>query len=194
VQKKKGKQTMKKLMILAAVVVASVAANAAAINWNSGTIALPSGTQAGKNEVTAYLFNVDLATYNVYAAYTDAAKLSNDIYDAYKGSLASADGTKASSAKGVAKVTDGADYGVGTYYAVLLYTATENEKDYWMGNFGQIAVEATMDVTSGAMALTLGGIDGATATSWQTAAVPEPTSGLLMLLGIAGLALRRRRA
>ncbi len=30
--------------------------------------------------------------------------------------------------------------------------------------------------------------------SWAAAPVPEPTSGLLMLLGVAGLALRRRRA
>ena len=29
---------------------------------------------------------------------------------------------------------------------------------------------------------------------FNTAVVPEPTSGLLMLLGFAGLALRRRRA
>ena len=30
--------------------------------------------------------------------------------------------------------------------------------------------------------------------SWATSPVPEPTSGLLMLLGVAGLALRRKRA
>ena len=30
--------------------------------------------------------------------------------------------------------------------------------------------------------------------SWTAVAVPEPTSGLLMLVGLAGLALRRRRA
>ena len=30
--------------------------------------------------------------------------------------------------------------------------------------------------------------------TWYAVAVPEPTSGLLMLLGMAGLALRRKRA
>ena len=29
---------------------------------------------------------------------------------------------------------------------------------------------------------------------WTSTSVPEPTSGLLMLLGMAGLALRRKRA
>ena len=183
---------MKKLMILAAAIVATVAANAAAVNWNSGTIAMPGGTQAGKGDVTAYLFNVTESIYNTYAAYTDAAKLSTDIYAAYKDSLGSADGTKASTAKGVAKVSDGADYGVGTYYAIVLYTATEGGKDYFMGNYATAVVEATMDVTVNDLALKMGGTGDAT--SWQTAAVPEPTSGLLLLLGMAGLALKRKRA
>jgi len=35
----------------------------------------------------------------------------------------------------------------------------------------------------------------AAASAWSSAgSVPEPTSGLLMLVGLAGLALRRRRA
>ena len=34
----------------------------------------------------------------------------------------------------------------------------------------------------------------ATASNWQTLAVPEPTSGLLMLVGLGALALRHKRA
>ena len=183
---------MEKLMILAAAVIVTVVANAAAVNWKSGTVAMPSGAAVGKNDVTAYLFNVDLATYSTYAAYTDAAKLSTDIYAAYKDSLGSADATKASSAKGAANLSDGVEYGVGTYYALILYTAKESSKDYFMGNFAAATIEAAQDVDVSDLALKMGGTGAAT--SWQTAAVPEPTSGLLLLLGMAGLALKRKRA
>ena len=48
--------------------------------------------------------------------------------------------------------------------------------------------------TAGKMSFgSLGELTG-NAANWQTVSVPEPTSGLLMLLGIAGLALKRRRA
>lgn len=35
--------------------------------------------------------------------------------------------------------------------------------------------------------------NGGTASDWTAAAIPEPTSALLMLFGLAGLALKRRR-
>ena len=63
-------------------------------------------------------------------------------------------------------------------------------------NIGSVYVEGAVDPDSGAMAqFTLGNSTGGVATSWQsTAAVPEPTSGLLLLIGMAGLALKRKRA
>ena len=184
---------MKKLIMAIAVIGTAVVANAAAVQWNSGTIALPDGTKAAKGDVTAYLFNVSKAVYDTYAAYTDAAALSDALYTAYSGSFASADGTKTSPKAGTANLTDGKDdYGVGTYYAVVLYTATQDSKNYWMGNYASATIEAAQDVVVSDLALKLGGTGNATA--WSTAAVPEPTSGLLMLLGLAGLALKRKRA
>lgn len=183
---------MKKIIVAFAVVAMAAIANAATVTWGSGTIALPSGTQAGKGDVTAYLFNVTESIYNTYATYTDAAKLSTDIYAAYKDSLASADATRSSTARGVAKLNDGVDYGVGTYYAVVLYIATEGTTDYFMGNYATKAIESTMNVEASDLALKLGGTGAAT--SWQTAAAPEPTSGLLLFLGMASLALKRKCA
>ena len=63
-----------------------------------------------------------------------------------------------------------------------------------MGNYASAAVEATMDVETSFLANFMAGETSKGATAWSTAAVPEPTSGLLILLGMAGLALKRKRA
>ena len=182
---------MKKLLIMAVAIAASVVANAAAVSWNSGTIKLPSGANA-KATVAASLFIVDATTYATYAAYTDATKLSDDIYAAYKGTTPTS--SKTSTTKSLANISYG-DYSAGdSVYAVLLYTTTENEKDYWMGNYGAVTLESAQNVDVGQLANFLGGNSTAGSTAWSTAAVPEPTSGLLLLLGMAGLALKRKRA
>ena len=183
---------MKKLIVMAAVVVAAIATNAATVNWGSGTIKLPSGANA-KATVTASLFVVDATTYATYAAYTDATALSDAVNAAYGSVTPTA--TKTSTTKSIATISYGDDYSAGdSVYAVLLYTTTENEIAYWMGNYGTVTLESAQDIDLGQLANLMGGAGGSTATAWSTAAVPEPTSGLLMLLGMAGLALRRRRA
>ena len=184
---------MKKLMILAAAVVATVAANAAQITGGSGTVYLADGTtKAGKDVVTAYLFLIDSTTYDTLAANTTGKAMSDAVYAAYGTSLASADANKATTAKGVANIADTTVYGNGdTAYAAILYIDGDN----YMGNVATYTLTSDLNYTVAGLSTTIFGSEtGTTATAWSTAAVPEPTSGLLMLLGMAGLALRRRRA
>lgn len=83
-----------------------------------------------------------------------------------------------------------ADGGVNGNWLVTMYDSTSPDT-FWVG---QYSVSGITDLT------TAGSIED---TSWNigygtqsgvTASIPEPTSGLLMLVGLAGLALRRRRA
>ena len=99
-----------------------------------------------------------------------------------------------------ATITESTAYGVGdTAYGVVIYTAYDSKDkvdgaftgdQYFIANMGTATFDADATITLGNMATQLNGNGGAL--SWQ--AVPEPTSGLLMLVGLAGLALRRRRA
>ena len=62
--------------------------------------------------------------------------------------------------------------------------------------YDSVTGEATASFTTALTSISKATLDASagysTAGSWY--AVPEPTSGLLMLVGLAGLALRRRRA
>ena len=179
-------------MILAAAVVASVAANAAAVEWGAGTITRFDDSTANKN-VTGYLFAIAAADYTSYAA-MDATTLSKTIYADYKDSLSSAVATGTATKKGALTLT-GIDATAGTpVYAAILYVDGVNS-DYVMGNVATVTWSGVGFPGIDNLSVTkLGEGSGAGATAWATAAVPEPTSGLLLLLGIAGLALKRKRA
>ena len=67
-----------------------------------------------------------------------------------------------------------------------------------MGNIGTYTFEADVDYSEAGLANLIGGATtGTTATAWVSASgssVPEPTSAMLLLLGFAGLALKRKNA
>ncbi len=186
---------MKKLLIATFVVATAVVANAAAWDWktakSSGAVYGPD-TGATLASGTAYLF-LSTAAESVFTSWNDGTALS-----AIAGSL---DNASISAGKIAAK-TEKFEYDATSLNVIFATTANVGGTDYLY--ISTIASGDAADVgattlqfkettaSSAASMLASGGYQGA---GWyQAAAIPEPTSGLLMLLGMAGLALRRRRA
>ena len=186
---------MKKLMITAIVALAAVVTNAATVSWTTGGLAYDGETLA-KGTANGYLWIVESTTYDTYSSFTDGAALSKAIYADYKGKLDTATASGSLGKKGALTLTDNADYGADeSVYAVILYTTTQGDKDYIMGNAAYVTLESAQNAEVSNMATFIGGnMNSMTANATGWAAVPEPTSGLLLLIGMAGLALKRKRA
>ena len=198
---------MKKLMIAAAIVCAAAYSHAATVSWNSGTMyaaidakGTPSDTikyGSTGHKGTAYLFYFEtLEAYNTAKA-TDVSKLYETyILDSTK--VATAKTTKAPTAGGAAniKFTDapaGSPSTPITLYGMEIFVDTDSA-----AAFTDVDAFVKVGFDTGSyeddVGTTFGGL-GTQQTNWTAySAVPEPTSGLLLLFGVAGLALRRRRA
>ena len=157
---------MKKLIVLVAFAVSAFCAQAAATNW-----ALTAGQW--------------------YSA-SDSSKVFSGLFELYASGGDLSEATVVFSANPPASMynktafssevlTAGQTY---DFYIVL----TEGDKQFTSTTKSISAVE------TGSATINFGSLKTATQTAGNWAAVPEPTSGLLMLLGMAGLALRRKRA
>ena len=81
------------------------------------------------------------------------------------------------------------------YSIILLEKNGVTSLDGYEGYYTIVTGESTAGVIPGVTTTYYADFTNATASAYTTSQmVPEPTSGLLMLLGMAGLALRRRRA
>ena len=188
-------------MIVAAIVCAAAMSQAAAFSWKSsttstqGVIYIGDGTTtkayATYGAVTLYMF--DAATYSQATALADFADPKKSV-DTSKAVATTALNT-------ASKITTkDFDYGSqGSSYDFFFVALLGDDK-----MFVSSLMEDKLNPTSGTTGMqyndlgatskpaaldAAGGFKGAAV--YQ--AVPEPTSGLLLLLGVAGLALRRRR-
>ena len=185
---------MKKLMTAAAIVCAAIASQAAVVNWTSTTAPCFFDTASiagnGSYSVNTATMKASGYTFSYILAVTDVATTESKTvsYNVFTGAFAN-NGITVGSAAG--------DIAQGTSYDYIITITTE------LSDLGKIG---EWDYSKAVATTTLSGtFTGATGTStlssvvpttWTVSgaqAIPEPTSGLLLLLGVAGLALRRKQ-
>lgn len=185
---------MRKLMFMLAAVAAAGIVQAASINWSMG---MNNGVDASGNVIEA----ADTGTAIVLAyigttgntSYATAIAVSIGTWD-----IGVELGEKYAGVSG--KLTDSSYTGDGKLAVGNVYAIMFQDKDgtlYQLKNSSGALITDTLTVDASfdtRWSKSLEVQSDFMATSASYASVPEPTSGLLMLMGLAGLALRRRRA
>ena len=181
---------MKKLMMFAACAMLAAVTNAAAVGWSLAGAANYKGDAyqffvIGQNGAT------DIATIT---ALLDAGT-STDAYAFGSGTIAN------NGSAIVNSTTSGKSLDAGQSYSGFFVVFDSASVASGSTKYAVVSEAATLTQNPSATAAQFSFVAGNQSTflnnasNWKSyGAVPEPTSGLLMLLGMAGLALRRRRA
>ena len=178
---------MKKIMILASVVVMACAASAASYNWgfSSGEIAGPSDD-----------YNVDGFLDGGYAQLyigdvLIATAQQGPDFDFGSFDFSASDTSGAVQSLGRGNISSSF---VGQAYKLVLRTSDDKYEIVYNGTSSYAVVAGAVGEDAYNYE-TFVNPTAFTANDWSsTGDVPEPTSGLLMLIGVAGLALRRKQA
>ena len=173
---------MKKLLVGLAIAGAAMLSHGAACSWAlSGVTASPDNAAAAG--WVAYF--MDGSTYTAFSA------LTADKVGEYAAANYTYTANTAAGRTGVGVTQTAGTYSPGDSVSayVVLFDASSvaDAKNY--------AVTSVLDKQVPASGnLQMAWAFSTDTAGWQTTAVPEPTSGLLLLLGMAGLALKRKRA
>lgn len=159
---------MKKLLVLAAFIVASVAVNAAAVKWTAANV-------YGSDLTTKLAVGSEVSLYGAL------------VTEGVAGEFTKLDSFTLTTAGAVTKTTGDIFTAEDVYN--FYFTFEDNGKMFTSATKESVTIKVVGDT-----AVAFGNQATATRNASNWAAVPEPTSGLLMLLGLAGLALKRKRA
>ncbi len=182
---------MKKLLLAVALTAIGFAANAAAVSWTV-TGVNQKGTSTTASGYLAYLFISDATSISGVTGYSRS-----DITAALEAGTFASDYSSKAISTGVTsdgKILNNATTGtfssgdVLKTFAVILDASTLDAAEFYVVNATDVSTTignlATMPVVYANFS--------ATNSDWQ--AIPEPTSGMLLLVGGALLALKRKRA
>ena len=183
---------MKKLIIAALAVASAIAVNAASVNWSmaNGVLApSPDGTQsAGRASYYTMLIFTDSQ-----ASAVDSAITAGNFTSLGTMAVSTYQAGKAGSFSGVVNGLTGSS---ATLFAVVFDTYSTSEGIADAGYYYKTGTvtQSTFDPTGSDPATTAVFTSTQMTGTWTPTSVPEPTSGLMLLLGMAGLALRRKHA
>ena len=180
---------MKKL-IMAAMLCVAITSQGASVSWSAGKIFNGSNSTTGVGTGTAYLVLVSSLAQSDAVSYFAEGKTSTITGSAIGSSAISDSKVAYNTLKDVTAPTSASAF----YYVVIvgdnMLVSTEATSSYdAVTTVHALEFASSKDYAKALPTQAFAGYSGA---GWYN--VPEPTSGLLLLLGVAGLALKRKRA